>query len=222
VSGLQGLRGSPKLWNQFTKENAISKLLKYENCSHEKDEVLKFSVHSATAWSASASLRSSRLTGLALRRGHLLDGTKSTSLWMGLSWRDTGFVLLPLAESWSSPTTRFTFLTSPLLPLWASVTWASCHWLWVVLSSLTRTTCPVCKFLRGRTHFCCSSKAWRNSFLQRVKSSFVSCWRRHHCFLNIYQRPERLLEVVEWSWFSWWGGDLVAGLLLKQMMSCYQ
>ena len=44
------------------------------------------------------------------------------------------------------------------------------------------TTCPSWRLRRGRTHFCCNWRLWRNSPFLRTQNLFARCCMRFHLF----------------------------------------
>lgn len=57
------------------------------------------------------------------------------------------------------------------------------HWFRTSLSSRSRTTSPIWKFLCTSVHFCRCCKEFRNSFRHLRQNSFARCCTRLHLFL---------------------------------------
>ena len=83
-----------------------------------------------------------------------------------------------------SPSFSFTLRTTPVESGSVSTIVAIGH-VFLIESSLSKTTSPTLKFRFWLFHFCLTCNIWKNSFLHRVQNLLAICWTRRHLLLDL-------------------------------------
>ena len=86
-------------------------------------------------------------------------------------------------SSGASPSFSFTLQTTPVESGSVSTIIAT-GYLFLIESSLSKTTSPTLKFHFWLFHFCLTCNVWRNSFFHCIQNSLAMCWTRCHLLLE--------------------------------------